>query len=754
MKKSNAYYVYNQCKVCKNRKERIQIITDSLKEGKITKKEAEEIKRKLIKKPTSYLVYSILKKYSSVNNRLTREDIIKKIEEDYGVKIESKDTISAAIEEIGYINYVDLKENTFDKFNESTIVKAGNTGFFLLDSEKLSLGEITFIVNAILSSVSLTKKESEEFIKKILKLGESDITFHDLLNLKENYSYNSSLIKIETNSTLDKLSLITRAKENKKDITFETGIGLINNEIDLKKEFNNKKTTITMTPYYIFSKNGKEIVIGSVANTNYDYSKPESNFNRKYLMYLCYVQNMENIQILDTSTPFKIYNKINFDIFVSKFINGQTFIKEGPFYPAQLEIIEYICLVKSIYGLKILIDFFNLPFKNQKQKKKINITEDIKNNYVIPLNEKEQNRLIKESNKYRYKIRFTTDYFKMDAFISYIKMYCFDCLIFKKSIAGPLRIIYSKEKYGKELINKYNLENERNYNLTYIDNLTKLLAIKYKIGESSDELKHYLIRNKLIEEPFINNKLKIATKYYYDNFKNKSNKEIFENLNNNQVKYLYKHLNFKELTYFELNLEFLNGLNILQNIDKNHNIDINNSFIIGEENNKLITCNLDNIWYQGITGVGKSIFISSLITDLINLDNNYKFVIYNDKGFYEYDVDKEYLFKLLIKNKEELLNFINSYQVNDQENLVLILDGVDFALVHELGFEEFNKIINKILSEKKIILILTSQGRQFLSKENSDLFNIKIIKPENKDNDIIINNEGYTYNILRFEQFR
>ena len=139
---------------------------------------------------------------------------------------------------------------------------------------------------------------------------------------------------------------------------------------------------------------------------------------------------------------------------------------------------------------------------------------------------------------------------------------------------------------------------------------------------------------------------------------------------------------------------------------------------------------------------------------VINLDNNYKFVIYNDKGFYEYDVDKEYLFKLLIKNKEELLNFINSYQVNDQENLVLILDGVDFALVHELGFEEFNKIINKILSEKKIILILTSQGRQFLSKENSDLFNIKITNPENKDNDIIINNEGYTYNILRFEQFR
>lgn len=754
MKKSNIYYVYHQCKVCKNRKERIQIINDSLKAGKITKKEAEDIKRKLIKKPTSYLVYSILKKYSSVNHRLTREDIIKKIEEDYGVKIESKDTISAAIEEIGYINYVDLKENTFDKFKESTIVKAGKTGFFLLDSEKLSLGEITFIVNAILSSVSLTKKESEEFIKKILKLGESDITFHDLLNVKENYSYNSSLIKIETNSTLDKLSLLTRAKENKKDITFETGVGLINNEVDLKNEFNNKKTIITMTPYYIFSKNGKEIVIGSVANTNFNYLKPESNFNHKYLMYLCYVQNMENIQILDTSTPFKIYNKINFDMFISQFINGQAFIKEGPFNPAQLFITKYLCLVKSIYALKILIDFFNLPLKTQKQKKKININEDIKKNYVISLNEKEQEKLIKESNKYRYKVRFTTDYFKMDSFISYIKIYQLDYLIFKKSISGPLRIIYSKEEYRKELIKKYNLENVRNNNLTCIDNLIKLLAIKYKIGEKSDELKHYLIRNELIEEPLISSKLKIAANYYYDNFKNKSNKDIFENLDNDQIIYLYRHLNFKELTYIELNLEFLNGLNILQNLDLNLDTDINNTFIIGEENNKLITCNLDNIWYQGITGVGKSTFISSLITDLINLDNNYKFVIYNDKGIYEYDVDKEYLLKPLLKNAEELISFLSSYQINDNEKLVLILDGADFDLTYQLGIKEFNKLINKILTEKKIILILTSQGQEFLTKENSNLFNIKINKTQNKDNGIIINKDGYTYSVMRFEVFR
>ena len=46
------------------------------------------------------------------------------------------------------------------------------------------------------------------------KTSYADIENQVLNAAKEYYSYNSSLIKIETNSTLDKLSLITRAKEN------------------------------------------------------------------------------------------------------------------------------------------------------------------------------------------------------------------------------------------------------------------------------------------------------------------------------------------------------------------------------------------------------------------------------------------------------------------------------------------------------------------------------------------------------------
>ena len=116
--------------------------------------------------------------------------------------------------------------------------------------------------------------------------------------------------------------------------------------------------------------------------------------------------------------------------------------------------------------------------------------------------------------------------------------------------------------------------------------------------------------------------------------------------------------------------------------------------------------------------------------------------------------DKEYLLKPLLKNAEELINFLSSYQINDNEKLVLILDGADFDLTYQLGIKEFNKLINKILTEKKIMLILTSQGREFLTKENSNLFNIKINKTQNKDNGIIINKDGYTYSIIRFEVFR
>lgn len=52
----------------------------------------------------------MLRKYSSAENTMSRQDIKYKIEQDYGVSINSLDTITNSINEIGYIKTTTLNQ--------------------------------------------------------------------------------------------------------------------------------------------------------------------------------------------------------------------------------------------------------------------------------------------------------------------------------------------------------------------------------------------------------------------------------------------------------------------------------------------------------------------------------------------------------------------------------------------------------------------------------------------------------------------
>lgn len=45
---------------------------------------------------------------------------------------------------------------------------------------------------------------------------------------------------------------------------------------------------IIMTPYYLFTKDNKEMVLGSIANPNFDYNKEENSSNKKKFIVLGY----------------------------------------------------------------------------------------------------------------------------------------------------------------------------------------------------------------------------------------------------------------------------------------------------------------------------------------------------------------------------------------------------------------------------------------------------------------------------------
>ena len=93
-----------------NQKERIEEIEGVAKTGKITTADRDKLIKKLSRKPSVFLVYLVLRKYFSAENTMSRQDIEDKIEQDYGVSINSLDTITNSINEIGYIKTTTLNQ--------------------------------------------------------------------------------------------------------------------------------------------------------------------------------------------------------------------------------------------------------------------------------------------------------------------------------------------------------------------------------------------------------------------------------------------------------------------------------------------------------------------------------------------------------------------------------------------------------------------------------------------------------------------
>ena len=248
--------------------------------------EKEILKKQTIKKPSVFLVYLVLKNYSSIDNCLSREKIIEQVKKDYGV-ILSKNTITNCIKEIGDINNEILESQDFDK-NKPVVITNGKKGYFLLDSGSLNIGEVFLFVELIKESESLTNKDKNEMISKILKSSISNKNYEDIGKLKDEFSDNflkskdSKFKQIISDST-DKLTLISRAKLLNRDIIFEHQIGLKNikeSDENLVKKYKTK--TITMTPYLIFQNNNEIYVLGSAAK-EVDETSLKENDDKKYV---------------------------------------------------------------------------------------------------------------------------------------------------------------------------------------------------------------------------------------------------------------------------------------------------------------------------------------------------------------------------------------------------------------------------------------------------------------------------------------
>ena len=185
------------------------------------------------KKMLNMLILEILREYTDENHSLTQQEIIKLLEQNYGMECDRRSVKS---------NIMSLKEMGYDISTEG-----GNR----LISREFDDAELRILIDSVLFSKSISSKQAKDLIKKIRDMGSKHF------NAKVNHVSNLP----ELNRTVNKqamysLDTINDAIADKKKISF------IYNDIgmDLKLHPRREQEYI-VSPYQIVANNGRFYLI-------------------------------------------------------------------------------------------------------------------------------------------------------------------------------------------------------------------------------------------------------------------------------------------------------------------------------------------------------------------------------------------------------------------------------------------------------------------------------------------------------------
>jgi len=145
-------------------------------------------------------IYQILKEYSDYNHPLTQQDIIDKLDNDYGLSMERK----AVRRNLGVLE---------DSGIEIEYLK---TGCYLVN-RTFSDAELRMIIDSVLSSKHLDAKKSKELIEKLSKEANKYFKSH----IKHVYTVSDSWNKTENEALYYNIELIDTAIEKKKQIHYD-----------------------------------------------------------------------------------------------------------------------------------------------------------------------------------------------------------------------------------------------------------------------------------------------------------------------------------------------------------------------------------------------------------------------------------------------------------------------------------------------------------------------------------------------------
>lgn len=249
-----------------------------------------------------YIMYILktLKEYSDENNPLRQVDIISKIKNNFDVILDRK-TVSRTIDSL-----IDMGID---------IVKLDGGGCYIADRE-LEPSEITYLIDAIFSSKSISSKQALNLTKKLSNM----LSVHK--RKKYNYMYKVEEINRTDNKQLFyTIDQISEAIENGKQISFNYDRYYFDEEQKTKQ----KDKEYIINPYFMVNNQGKYYLV-----CNYDYFDDIDNYR---------IEQIKNVKILDT--PVKPITKLSGceqGIDKSKYINENIYMFNTETVTAKIKI--------------------------------------------------------------------------------------------------------------------------------------------------------------------------------------------------------------------------------------------------------------------------------------------------------------------------------------------------------------------------------------------------------------------------------
>lgn len=285
------------------------------------------------KKSSLILILKVLEEYTDEDHLLTQQQIIDKISQLYNIDLERKsvsNSISLLIE-LGY-----------------DIVSIPRKGYCLL-SRLFDDSEITFFIDAIFSSKSISGKQAEQLANKCSSI---------LSKYKrKNYSYlykSEEINRTDNKDVFLTIEIISEAIKNKKCISFQ----YLSYDEDCKLNYRYNGYKYIVSPYYLINNFGRYYLICH-----------RKKYNKIINFRIDYIKNVEMID--KEYIDIKTLDEYNNGFSISNYLNDHIYVFGG-------EIIKAKFLINNSSSISYIVDWFKDNAKIYKENN--NIYAEIKCN--------------------------------------------------------------------------------------------------------------------------------------------------------------------------------------------------------------------------------------------------------------------------------------------------------------------------------------------------------------------------------------